>query len=73
MTLPDDYKIDQPSEANKTEARELLKRFHAQKREIITLEHREGDIVRIYETTPGRLESLINRLSQTGEAKILNK
>lgn len=73
MTLPDDYKIDQPSEANKTEARELLKRFHAKKREIITLEHREGNIVRIYETTPGRLESLINRLSQTGEAKILNK
>lgn len=73
MTLPDEYKIDQPSEANKATARELLRKFHAKKREIITLEHRDGNIVRIYETTPGRLESLINRLSKTGEAKILNK
>ena len=73
MTLPDDYKIDQPSEANKATARELLRKFQAQKREIITIEHRDGNIVRIYETTPDRLERLMNRLSKTGKAKILNK
>lgn len=73
MIQQDDYALNQPSEANKAKAKELLDIFHDRYREMVKVEYREGGRVLMYETTPGKIEKLIKRLSKTGEAKILNK
>ena len=57
--------------ASRQTAIRLLAEAKERDREIVKVEHRRGELVSTYETTPDRLELLINRLKETGKVKVL--